>query len=198
MRKATRVKKPLVTSDQLKRGVKYVLDRLWLFDISTIAQAECHYPKHVPGTNRAQSAEIMREAIFVRARRDELPWRFIFFCFHKNEAGEESYGYLVKDDLPPSVQTNITHSVHEAMDAFVATEPKDTYVSHGWVAFCSDAVDLTETLENMVEHLAENCKAFDTEAVEKAKQLRKLRRTIDVATEPRKDLCAIPNQVATV
>ena len=170
MRKATRVKKPLVTSDQLKRGVKYVLDRLWLFDISTIAQAECHYPKHVPGTNRAQSAEIMREAIFVRARRDELPWRFIFFCFHKNEAGEESYGYLVKDD----------------------------FVSHGWVAFCSDAVDLTETLENMVEHLAENCKAFDAEAVEKAKQLRKLRRTIDVATEPRKDLCAIPNQVATV
>lgn len=198
MRKGTRVKKSLVTTAHMKRGVKYVLDRLWLVDVSSMPQAECYYPKTVPGFTALQTTEVLREAIFVRARRDSLPWRFIFFCFHIDSEGKEYYAYKVKDDLPPCVQTGITHSVHEAMDEFVAAEPADTYVSHGWVAICSDVVDLTETIDNVVEYMAETCKAFDKEAVAANRQIRKLRRAIDVESEPRKDLCAKPNQVVTV
>lgn len=198
MRKPTRAKQPLVTREQMKKGVKYVLDRLWLVDVASISQAQCYYPKKIPGLSPAQSHEVLREAIYVRARRDELPWRFLFFCFHVDAEGNESYSYKVKDDLPPSVQTGITHSVHEAMDEFVAAEPDDTYVSHGWVAFCTDTVDLSATIDSMVEYLAETCNAFSKEAVAAHRQVRKLRRAIDVANEPRKDLCAKPNQVATV
>ena len=198
MRKPTRAKQPLVTREQMKKGVKYVLERLWLVDVASIAQAQCHYPKKIPGLNREQTLEVMREAIYVRARQDELPWRFIFFCFHIDAEGNEHYAYKLKDDLPRSVQTGITHSVHEAMDEFVASEPSGTYVSHGWVAICSDVVDLTETIDNLVEYMAETCKAFDKEAVAANRQIRKLRRAIDVESEPRKDLCAKPNQVATV
>ncbi len=198
MRKPTRAKQPLVTREQMKKGVRYVLERLWLVDVASIAQAQCHYPKKIPGLNREQIQEVLREAIYVRARQDELPWRFIFFCFHIDAEGVESYAYKIKDDLPRSVQTGITHSVHEAMDEFVAAEPMETYVSHGWVALCSEVVDLTETIDRMVEYLVEDCMAFSPEAVAKQRQLRKLRRTIDVEKEPRKDLCEKPNQVATV